>query len=249
MTNQSWLDQVRRQLAENNLPPAYIRRFMDELSDHCQDITEDAVNAKSDPLSRLGEPNQVAEAAICSFRQRTFLGRHPSATFLVFGVTPPASLLGLFVLAFACLYGVFSTCEWLGIELSGMKRFDPAASVVLPYILSLLMVIIPASLASLFYCKLIARLGIGKRWIILSCVVLAIAAMLPIWTIVLSDRPGQSALRCGVGSPQNLADAMLRYVGSFRQWLQFLPPLLIGLWFLRPTHTQGRTETSLRQAA
>lgn len=248
MTNQPWLDKVRRQLAENNLPPAYIRRFMEELSDHCQDITEETMNTKNDFHSRLGEPNQVAEAAVIAYRRRTFLGRHPSAAFVVFGITPLASLLGLFLLAFACMFGAFAAFEWLGIDLNA-KRFDPAASVVLPYVFSLLMVVIPASLASLFYCKLIRRLGISKRWMILSSVVLAIVAILPIWTITLSDQPGQSVLRCGMGSPTDIGHTIVGYFSSFQQWLQFLPPLLIGFWFLRQTGKQEHNEEPLRLAA
>jgi hypothetical protein len=248
MANQPWLEQVRRQLAENHLPPAYIRRFMEELADHCQDITEETMSTESDALSRLGEPNHVAEAAIYGFRRRTFLGRHPTAALLVFGITPLASLFGLFVLAFACLLGAFWAYEQLGLNLN-VKRFDPAASTVLPYVLSLLMVVVPSSLAALFYCRLINRLGISRRWMILSSVVLAIVAIMPVWTVTLSDQPGQSALRCGIGSPQDIGRTILWYFSSFRQWLQFLPPLFIGLWFLRQNRRQDHDEETLRLAA
>jgi hypothetical protein len=206
------------------------------------------MSTESDLHSRLGEPNQVAEAAIYAFCRRTFLGRHPSAAFFVFGITPLASLLGLFVLAFACLYGVFMVYEQLGFNLN-VKRFDPAASAVLPYVLSLLTVMIPAGLASLLYCKLIKRLGISRQWMILSSVVLAIVAITPIWTVALSDQPGQSALRCGIGSPQIIGYTIVMYFSSFRQWLQFLAPLCVGLWFLRQTRKQNRNEEALRLAA
>ena len=249
MANQPWLDRVRRQLAENHLPPAYIRRFMEELSDHYEDITEETMSTENDVFSRLGEPDQVVEAAIYAFRRRTFLGRHPSAAFFVFGITPFVSLFGLFVLAFACLYGVVAACDQLVPNFNlNVKRFDPAASAVLPYIMSLLMVIIPACVASLFYCKLIKRLGISKRWMILSSIVLAVVAITPIWTVSLSDQPGQSVLRCGIAYPQDIGGTILMYFSSFRQLLQFLAPLLIGLWFLRQTRRQDHNEESLRLA-
>ena len=254
MANRTWLENVRRQLADNGLPPAYIRRFMEELADHYQDvsehITEENMSTEKDVASRLGEPSELAEAAVYAFRRRTFLGRHPAAAFLVFGLAPLASLLGLFLLAFACLYGGFTACERLGFDLKAIKQLDPAASVVLPYLLSLLMVMLPAALASLLYCKLIRRCGISRRWMILSSLVLAIVAILPIWTVSLSDQPGQSALRCGIGSPQNIAGTLVIYFSSFQQWLQFLTPLCVGLWFLRRMHkgTQ-RTEEPRRLAA
>jgi hypothetical protein len=254
MANRPWLESVRRQLADNGLPPAYIRRFMEELADHyqdaCENITEENMSTENDVVSRLGEPRELADAAIYAFRRRTFLGRHPAAAFLVFGVAPSASLLGLFVLAFACLYGGCSAWEWLGFDLKAIKRLDPAASIVLPYLLSLLMVIIPAALASLLYCKLIARCGISRRWIILSSVVLAIVAILPIWTVSLSDQPGQSVLRCGIGCPQDIAGTLVMYFSSFQQWLQFLTPLCVGWWFLRRMHKDAeRSEEPLRLAA
>ena len=248
MANQPWLDRMRRQLVENNLPPAYIRRFMEELSDHYEDITEESMNTENDVSSRLGEPDQLAEAAVVAYRRRSVLGRHPAATFLVFGIAPLASLLGLFVLAFACLYGVFMAYEQVGLDLN-VKRFDPVASAVLPYVLSLLMVVIPSCLASLFYCKLVRRLGISKRWMILSSIVLAVVAITPIWTVTLSDQPGQSVLRCGIAYPQDIGGVMLMYFSSFRQLLQFFAPLLIGMWFLRQTRRQDHNEESLRLAA
>jgi hypothetical protein len=236
--NQPWLNRVRRQLAENNLPPNYIRRFMDELSDHFQDIMEEDMSTTADLSARLGQPNQVADAAVAAYRCRTVLGRHPTVAFLVFGVSPLASMLALFVLAFACMYGAFTAYEQLGFNMN-LKRFDPAASALLPYVFSLLMVMIPAGLASLFYCRLIRRLGMAKRWIALSSFVLAVIAILPIWSITLSDQPGQSVLRCGVGSPLDIGHAILAYFSSLQQWLQFLVPLAIGLWFFRQTNKQN----------
>ena len=40
MANQPWLDEVRERLARQALPPSYIQRFMEELSDHLEDIKE-----------------------------------------------------------------------------------------------------------------------------------------------------------------------------------------------------------------
>lgn len=203
------------------------------------------MSSENDVSSRLGEPAAVADAAVYAFRRRTFLGRHPLAALLVFGLTPLPSLLLLLVLAFGCMYGFFSACEWLGLNLN-VKRFDPAASIVLPYVFSLTMVAIPAALASLFYCKLIQRLGLSKRWLILACVVLAFLAILPIWSVSLSDQPGKSALQCGIGFPANFIHT---YFASLQQWLQFLTPLLVGLHFLRRSRPQIQNEEPMRLAA
>ena len=94
MDSQPWLDRVRERLARQLLPSSYVQRFMEELTDHFQDITEETMRADESVLSRLGEPDQVANAAVTAYRRRSFLGRHPALKFLVFGVSPtiPAEL-------------------------------------------------------------------------------------------------------------------------------------------------------------
>ena len=84
MDNQPWLDRVREQLARQALPPSYIKRFMEELTDHFNDLMEE--NMEGDVVSQLGQPEQVAGAAAVAYRQHRFLGRHCWARVLVFGV-------------------------------------------------------------------------------------------------------------------------------------------------------------------
>ena len=85
MANLPWLDEVRRRLAKRGLPPSYVQRFAEELSDHLEDFKEENMSTEADVYSRLGKPEQVANAAVAAYRRRSFLGRHPTAAFLVFG--------------------------------------------------------------------------------------------------------------------------------------------------------------------
>ncbi len=84
MESQPWLDRVRERLAKHVLPPSYVQRFMGELTDHLEDLKEE--NMEADAVSRLGEPDQVADTAVAAYRRRPFLGRHCWARVLVFGV-------------------------------------------------------------------------------------------------------------------------------------------------------------------
>ena len=61
MDSQPWLDRVRERLARHVLPPSYVQRLMEELSDHLEDLKEEGMEA--DAISRMGEAEQVAEAA------------------------------------------------------------------------------------------------------------------------------------------------------------------------------------------
>ena len=251
MANQPWLDRMRRQLVENDLPPAYIRRFMEELSDHYEDITEENMSTENDVSSRLGEPDQLAEAAIyrlspAGLSLAGIRRRHSSSSALrrcrrCWSVCPGLSPA---CTASSCCLRVARADFNLNV-----KRFDPAASAVLPYVFSLMMVVIPCLPCQSLLLQTDQRLGISKRWIILSSIVLAVVAITPIWTVTLSDQPGQSVLRCGIAYPQDIGGVMLMYFSSFRQLLQFFAPLLIGVWFLRQTRKRDHNEESLRLAA
>ena len=87
MDSRPWPDQLRHKLQMQNLPPAYIDRLVEELSDHLLDIQSettsmDAQNAQS----HLGSTDQIAAAATREFRRRTFAGRHPWLTFVALPV-------------------------------------------------------------------------------------------------------------------------------------------------------------------
>ena len=152
MCNQPWLDRVRERLARQALPPAYIRRFMEELSDHLEDLKEESMEA--DIYSRLGEPEQVAEAAAVTYRRRSFLGRHPAAAFLVFAVSPVISQYVLF-LVFILLLAIFT----------GNYQYEE-------YNLGLsLTIIVCSSFVGILYGELALRLGIGKKRVFRECVI------------------------------------------------------------------------------
>jgi len=85
---------------------------------------------------------------------------------------------------------------------------------------------------SILYCKLARLLGISRRWIIVSCVVLAAMAAIPtFWYVRFSDVPGKNLWVFGIGFPPHI-----------QQLGQCIVPLVIGWWFLRRTRGQGRLQ-------
>jgi len=222
------------------LPPSYVQRFVEELTDHFQDITEETMRAEENVWSRLGEPDQVADAAVTAYKRRSFLGRHPALAFLVFGVSPVVSLFALVALATGSMWIFDEACNRLGANtkdlIAGLGRFGPSASVALAYLGSLLIVVIPSILASILYCWLARRLGIGTKWILLSCAMLAVLSALFFCTAKVSAIPEENWLRLGFNSPQHISrlyGLFVWIVFSPRQLMQFLVPLVIGCWFLR----------------
>ena len=228
-----------QRLAKHGLPPHYVQRFAEELSDHLEDLKEENMSTEADAYSRLGQPEQVADAAVAAYRRRSFLGRHPAAAFLVFGVSPVVSLILLAAVCMTGVWGLDEACKGMGIDteqsLRSLKRFDPTASIT-PYFLSLLVVVIPSIAASILYGKLARRLALGRKWIVVSCVVLAVVALMPICSARFSDVPGQSRLAVGYWSPLHIEYLWGNIVHSLctpRQLFQFLIPLAVGCWFVR----------------
>ena len=230
MGNQAWLDKVRERLARQALPPSYVQRFLEELIDHLDDLKEE--NMEADPNSRLGEPQQVADNAAVAYRRRSFLGRHSWTRFVVFGISPIMSLIGLFLLSVA-LTGLITT----GMGIGEGNNLGPVASAAVSFAASFLTVVIPSILASVFYCRLAERAGVSRKWIVVSCITLAVVAS------------GPAFWRAGVGARPWMFGSCWSGLWYVRDWIpqvqhliQFLAPLAIGRWFLRRKHDLGQLQ-------
>jgi hypothetical protein len=243
MANLPWLDEVRRRLARHALPPAYIQRFVQELSDHLEDLKEENMSTEANVCSRLGQPECVAEAAVDAYRRRSFLGRHPTAAFLVFGLSPGVSLIVLFILMGVGAWAVGTACAHLGgISKEGCSTQPwPVALAAIRYAASLLTIVIPAAFASYLYCKLAERLFIGRKWMVVSCIAIAAVAMLPCWDIKtrIIRGTGHWAIQAGVWIPGLCGWSLPVTVA---QLVQLLAPLAIGWWFLRRNRDQSRMQ-------
>ena len=60
MGSPSWLEAMREQLQQEGLPPQYVERLLQELSDHFQDIQGEEKGMDAEqvciPDTRMGEP-------------------------------------------------------------------------------------------------------------------------------------------------------------------------------------------------
>jgi len=180
----------------------------------------------------------VARAAVTAYRWRSFLGRHPTAAFLVFAVSPAVSLFTGIV---AVLWVVGMAVDWLyPAFLDGAPKWLGWA---LPDALRISTLIIPSILASALYCRLARRLGLGMKWGLVSCAMLAALAATVQYGVRLSDVPGKSSLYLGLCIPQRAADLdrflMHVFFGTW-QTVQLAVPLAVGCWFLWRKRGEGR---------
>jgi hypothetical protein len=244
MAIDAWLDDLRRLLAGRGLPPAYVERLAAELSDHFEDLKEENMSMEAEVCSQLGQPEQVADAAVTAYRRRSFLGRHPTAAFLVFGVTPVLSQVVLFAVAVLAAKGIAAVADQLGL-LSDHGRYAPPSLLgveIAQYAFSLLFVVIPTILAALLYFKLGRRLGLGTSWMAASCVVLATMAMLPCWCVRLgADMAGHPRVIGCLSFPvfdYGWSECWL----NISQLIQLTAPLAIGWWLLHRRRHQERPQ-------
>jgi hypothetical protein len=228
MANRRWLDDVVAQLAGRGLPPAYVERFAEELSDHLQDLTEENMSMESELAARLGRPEQVAEAAAVAYRRRGYLGRHPAAAFLVFAISPVVSMALLIALGGIALVAIGMVCRSCGANMEfAPDQVGIGVARSLCFATTVVTIVIPSLLASILYCKLAARLGMGRKWMVVSAAVLAVMCLLCSSWMTLSNVPGKSAWTFGIGFPPNAL-----------QFVQLLVPLAVAGWFLRRTREQ-----------
>ena len=222
MHGQSWLDELHRQLTRKRLPPAYVARFVDELSDHVTDFLEDQMSTDAlqshSVFDRFGAPQDLARRAAQEFRQRSFCGRHP---ILMFVVSP---LLVMAAGTFASVLAVVAVgrvCKWIDPALSS-DRLSPTA-VAGMRMLCICSPLAPAALTAALFAWLAARAGVPRRWPIITGAILGLLAGLAQLDMYVSAAPGQSRLQLGLGFSTALTETVF-------QLSKFAVPLLIGIW-------------------
>jgi hypothetical protein len=220
MDSPPWFDELRSRLVRQGLPTDYVRRLVGELNDHFQDLKEETMHTDVEAYAQLGKVEEVARAATTAYRQRSFLGRHLWAALLVFVVSPVAlSIVAMPVAIFAAYWFGRGLGYWdqAGVHLGAWGR------TLLPYGLTLAAIVLPAALLCLFYCRVAQRIGLGRRWMLLSCGVLAVFAAVAHCQVLL-DPSGHGTLTVGLGAHDLL------------QLAQPVLPVILGGWFLRRTN-------------
>ncbi|MGD9127281.1 MAG: hypothetical protein PVH19_07855 [Planctomycetia bacterium] len=238
MANRQWLEAVQRQLADSKLPSAYIQRFMEELSDHLEDLKEETMRNENDCAEQLGDPAQVADAAVVAYRKRTFFGRHPIAKFLAFGVSPlPAMLLTLILNAiFLGLLSQF--LEYINVDMYLTRFFQKLDPNALKWMAAIFTLVLPTMLLAILYCRWARRSKVNKKWMLISCGIFSFLSLHLVYLVKISEVAGESQLCIGAG----FGTQILLHL-SFLQLTQMLGPLAVGLWYaLRTKKKQPPTD-------
>src|SRR4051812_27817540 len=125
MDAQRWLSRFRIELARHRLPPPYVERLAQELSDHIHDFMEDRMSTDAKDLPRLGRhlgpPSRVATEAAAEYRRGRFAARHPVLMFILMPILSLPLLWAAYVIA------ILLAAKILGIESGEPTSTGPLA--------------------------------------------------------------------------------------------------------------------------
>ncbi|HTM53581.1 MAG TPA: hypothetical protein VL175_06105 [Pirellulales bacterium] len=233
MDAQRWLSRFRIELTRHRLPPHYVERLAQELSDHIHDFMEDrmSTDAKNLPgLSRhLGAPSRVATEAAMEYRRGRFAARHP---ILMFVLTP---ILTLPVLWATYVIAILLVARILGLESGTLTSTGPVAdwaSATMPFLIVGLL-LMPSALCAALYCRLADRAALSWKWPLTAGTLIAVLGGLAVTNIVLPRGSIKGTVTFGFGLSSH---------PSASQVLQFLLPMVIVGWTIWRRH--GRSWTA-----
>jgi len=250
MPNLTWLETVEIELRRHGLPRQDVARLVTELSDHWSDLvesggatsrtfpaelpagplilslTEDFMSTDANVIECLGSPERIADAAVFEFgRRQILLSRSRTAAICTFVVLP---------LPLLCLFWGAAVAVLMAIgELFDRGNLNPEADSlgVMPWevlvahgVLLAVLLIPPIGLAAL-YARVAGRTGSRWLWGLTACLLVAIGAALPHYTLTFGDVPGMDQGMVSVGWPP--------VKWPLAQACQFLLTLAIGFLVLR----------------
>lgn len=162
MANRRWLEELREQFSHHALPPSYIERLVEELSDHFNDIMEESMGKEAEDArgaaDRLGVPSDLARAAAAGYLKRSFCLKHPLLTFIVL----PVPLL--VILSCVSLLVGFGIGRAVGL-LPGESRTA---------ITAFLMCWTPLFISAVIFCRMVQLSGQRWQWALCACSVLTV---------------------------------------------------------------------------
>jgi hypothetical protein len=227
MDAQRWLSRFRLELTRHRLPPPYVERLAQELSDHIHDFMEDRMSTDAKDLPRLGRhlgaPSRVATEAAAEYRRGKFAARHP---ILMFVLMP---ILSLPILWAAWVISILLVAKMLGLQTGEPTNSGPVAdwaNAVLPFLIVGLL-FLPSALCAALYCRLADRAALSWKWSLTACTLIAVIGGLAVTKIALPRGNIQGNIMFGFGVSSH---------PSASQVLQFLLPMVIVGWTIWRRH-------------
>jgi hypothetical protein len=166
MVSPPWLEELREQVRQQGLPPQYVERLLQELSDHFQDIQGEKKGMDAEkvciPGTRMGEPGDLAQFIGSEYRKQHLGQKHP---VVMFAVMPVLLLLaiwaGLMLVAFI-------------IESVLGEAAGPVVDAFTAQLVNYGVIWLPVGLTTVIFCRAARRRRVDRRWSLLTAATLAI---------------------------------------------------------------------------
>ncbi|MGD0086219.1 MAG: hypothetical protein ABSC24_03740 [Verrucomicrobiota bacterium] len=177
-----FIEALRRRLVELGCPLKQVRRLVREVTDHREDLKQAAVaeglsgaDADARANASLGDPLVLAEELMTALRRSSWWGRHFVVTFcllplLVYPILWALLLLLQLALGFALGYGW--NWEKLHVVVNNPATFHHLATVYQ------FMDYAAIALVTLLFCWLARRAVVKLKWMVVSCAICSVCAMI-----------------------------------------------------------------------
>jgi len=223
-----FIEPLRRRLVELGCPLAQVRRLVQEVADHREDLKQAAMSealsgadAEARANAQLGDPLVLAEHLMVVLRRSSWWGRH----FVIgFGVLP--------ILAVPVLWTLFL---FLGLSLEfalgfgwDWKKLHVAADNPVAFHHLVLALhgadYVAIALVTLLFCWLARRSAVSLKWMVTSCAICSLYALIT-W---------------GRIEPHSFTLGFTISLSMTQQWIRAAIPLLIAgaIYILRRRTTQ-----------
>ncbi len=250
MANPPSRNELRTELEQRGLPPAYIERLLGELDDHYNDLLEERSSSMSaarkldfetnDLQERLGEPTQLAIFATEQYQARSFWGRHPIVTFML-GPLPLLVVSWIITAETIVGFGIGLNyiCEhWFGVEQDKVVYADHLwlqAGVMTFFIW--VVVAFPPVLVAAAMCRTARRNALKWRWPIIACTLISLVAGFLAVSYRLALQPNEGQIVIG-------ADCALSARWLFLTYLpKFAAAMFIGLLLVKRSQQKLKLAT------
>ena len=196
MERRPWLERLNEALAGQGLPVGVRSRFLEELRDHLEDLTDGGTKMMSgtEVTLRMGAPEELATRAALEHRRSSWVRRHPRLVFLAAPI--PATLVGMAAYLLVAGLMAFGITEAGLAEADSRSMWETPASVFVASLRYVPFLIAAAAFARL---SLVTQV---QRWCVIASVG-QIAALAGLVTAGLtwSDAPGQTQFLLGLTFP------------------------------------------------
>jgi hypothetical protein len=177
-----FIEALRRRLVELGCPLKQVRRLIREVGDHWEDLKQAAMaeglsgaDAETRANASLGDPLVLAEELMTALRRSSWWGRHFVVTFclvplLMYPILWALLLLLQMALGFALGYG----WNWkkLHVEVNNPVAFHHLTTVYQ------FMDYAAIALVTLLFCWLARRAVVKLKWMVVSCAICSVCAMI-----------------------------------------------------------------------